>query len=64
MGNLIWLHVIMYLTPTLGSRILGLFPVPRESNFIMYEAIMKELALRGHEVDVVSFFSQKSKVPR
>lgn len=47
-----------------GARILGLFPLPRESNFVMFGNIMKALAENGHEVDVYSYFPQKNKIPR
>ncbi|KAH0546855.1 UDP-glucosyltransferase 2-like [Cotesia glomerata] len=37
-------------------KILGIFPYPGKSHFVMIGALMKELAQRGHQVDVVSHF--------
>lgn len=37
-------------------KILGIFPYPGKSHFVMIGALMKELAHRGHQVDVVSHF--------
>lgn len=34
-------------------RILGVFTFNGKSHFVMYEALMKELAARGHQVDVI-----------
>ncbi|KYN31800.1 UDP-glucuronosyltransferase 1-9 [Trachymyrmex septentrionalis] len=44
-------------------RILGLFPLNGKSHWMMQEALMKELARRGHQVDVVSPFPQKKPIP-
>ncbi|KAJ9574475.1 hypothetical protein L9F63_008363, partial [Diploptera punctata] len=41
-------------------KILCLFPHVAKSHFIMAEALMKGLALRGHEVTMVSHFPQKT----
>lgn len=39
-----------------GHRILGIFPMNGKSHMVMFEQIMKGLARRGHQVDVVSTF--------
>ncbi|KAF7988260.1 hypothetical protein HCN44_007792 [Aphidius gifuensis] len=39
-----------------GYRILGLFPLNGKSHFKMPESLMKGLAKRGHQVDIISFF--------
>lgn len=44
-------------------RILGMFPFPAKSHFQMFSAVMKELARRGHQVDVVSLFPSKKPIP-
>ncbi|XP_011056896.1 PREDICTED: UDP-glucuronosyltransferase 1-9-like [Acromyrmex echinatior] len=44
-------------------RILGLFPLNGKSHWNMQEVLMKELARRGHQVDVVSHFPLKKPVP-
>lgn len=46
------------------SRILGIFPGPTKSHFVMFKTIMKGLAARGHEVDVVSHFPLEEPLPR
>ncbi|XP_063985572.1 UDP-glucosyltransferase 2-like isoform X2 [Diachasmimorpha longicaudata] len=40
-------------------KILGMLPLPEKSHFVMTGRLMRELALRGHEVDVVSIFPLK-----
>lgn len=45
-------------------KILAIFPQQSRSHFVMYERLLKELAERGHEVDVVSHFPQKKPIPR
>ncbi|XP_076655686.1 UDP-glucosyltransferase 2 [Halictus rubicundus] len=42
-----------------GARILGVFPYPGKSHYIVYETLMKKLAEKGHEVVSVSHFPQK-----
>lgn len=39
-----------------GYRILGIFPMNIKSCFMMQKHIMKNLAKRGHQVDVISQF--------
>lgn len=39
-----------------GYKILGIFPFPGKSHFVMFEQIMRELARKGHKVDVISHF--------
>ncbi|KYM98244.1 PREDICTED: UDP-glucuronosyltransferase 1-9-like [Cyphomyrmex costatus] len=43
-------------------RILGIFPLNGKSHWNMQEALMKELARRGHQVDVVSHFPMKKPI--
>ncbi|XP_015605149.1 UDP-glucuronosyltransferase 2B30-like [Cephus cinctus] len=43
-------------------RILGLFPLHGKSHFIMCNYLMKTLAARGHQVDVVSHFPLEKPV--
>lgn len=45
-----------------SSRILGVFPSPGYSQFILAERLMTELAKRGHEVVVISPFQPKRPV--
>ncbi|XP_032679120.1 UDP-glucuronosyltransferase 2A3-like isoform X2 [Odontomachus brunneus] len=46
-----------------GYRILGLFPLHGPSHWVMMQPLMKGLAQRGHQVDVVSHFPQKKSIP-
>lgn len=39
-----------------GYKILGLFPHPGKSHFDVFQPLLKELAVRGHEVTVISYF--------
>lgn len=44
------------------SKILGVFPSPGYSQFILAERLMTELANRGHEVTVIAPFEPKMPV--
>ncbi|XP_048509527.1 UDP-glucosyltransferase 2-like isoform X2 [Athalia rosae] len=46
-----------------GYRILGVFPFNGKSHFVMFERLMKGLAVRGHRVDVVGHFPLKKPFP-
>lgn len=46
--------MILEFDDCVGYRILGFFPVNARSHFIMFGRLMKGLAERGHQVDVVS----------
>ncbi|XP_017891750.1 uncharacterized protein LOC108631986, partial [Ceratina calcarata] len=46
-----------------GYRILGMFPYNGKSHFIMFEHLMKALARKGHQVDVISTFPLKKPYP-
>lgn len=46
-----------------GYRILGMFPLHAKSHHMMFDALMKGLARKGHQVDVVSPFPQKKPYP-
>ncbi|XP_012282467.1 UDP-glucuronosyltransferase 2B19 [Orussus abietinus] len=54
---------VLFLAQSEGARFLGLFPLQGKSHFIMMEQLMKELARRGDQVDVVSHFPQKTPFP-
>jgi len=45
------------------ARILGVFPVPGKSHMIVFSALTKALAERGHELMVVSTFPMKNPPP-
>lgn len=46
-----------------NAKILAVFPLPGSSHFIMFERVLKGLAQKGHEVDVVSHFPLKQPLP-
>lgn len=46
-----------------GYRILGVFPLNGKSHWIMMEELVKGLARRGHQVDIVTHFPQKVPIP-
>ncbi|XP_076634843.1 UDP-glucosyltransferase 2 isoform X1 [Colletes latitarsis] len=46
-----------------GYRILGVFPFNGKSHFVMFEQMMKSLAKKGHQVDVISTFPLKKPFP-
>lgn len=49
--------LMCYITvPSLGYRILGLFPIPVSSHFTFIHPVMRGLAEAGHNVTVVSYF--------
>lgn len=46
-----------------GYRLLGIFPFQTRSHFVMFEAMLKNLARNGHQVDVISPFPLKKPHP-
>ncbi|XP_043682853.1 UDP-glucosyltransferase 2-like isoform X4 [Vespula pensylvanica] len=47
------------LTFSQGYRILGVFAFQGKSHFIMFEALMKSLAKKGHQIDAITSFHLK-----
>ncbi|XP_017771358.1 PREDICTED: UDP-glucuronosyltransferase 1-5-like [Nicrophorus vespilloides] len=45
-----------------GAKILGVFPHPSKSSFLLGKTLMKELAVRGHEVTMISPFPLEKPV--
>ncbi|XP_043268662.1 UDP-glucosyltransferase 2-like [Venturia canescens] len=62
---ILFLVIFIYQQPreSYGARILGLFPLQGKSHFVMCETLMRALAARGHQVDVVSHFPLKNPPP-
>uniref|UniRef100_A0AAR5PJR7 UDP-glucuronosyltransferase n=1 Tax=Dendroctonus ponderosae TaxID=77166 RepID=A0AAR5PJR7_DENPD len=48
--------ILMTLELCGAANILAMFPLPGLSHFVMFRALLKELAQRGHNVDVFSHF--------
>ncbi|RZC34702.1 hypothetical protein BDFB_009159, partial [Asbolus verrucosus] len=42
-----------------ATNILGIFPVPSTSHFVMFERLFKSLAEKGHNVDIATHFPSK-----
>lgn len=56
------LSITALLSVCSAYRILGVFPFNAKSHNIVFEALMKGLAKRGHRVDVISHFPLKQPV--
>lgn len=54
---------LFYLSICHGYRLLGLFPFHAKSHFAMFEQLIKGLARKGHQVDVISPFPLKKPYP-
>nr|UEN71108.1 UDP-glucosyltransferase 332G1 [Meteorus pulchricornis] len=55
--------LVLYCHDIESLRILGLFPLAGRSHFISNSHLMKGLANRGHQVDVVGHFPLKKPIP-
>ncbi|XP_011297292.1 UDP-glucuronosyltransferase 1-9 [Fopius arisanus] len=55
--------LILQTQGTSALRVLGVFPLPGKSHFILAENLLKEMARRGHSVDMVSHFPTKNPIP-
>ncbi|XP_063902949.1 UDP-glycosyltransferase UGT5-like [Zophobas morio] len=47
-----------------SANILGIFPLPGKSHYVMFERVLKRLAEVGHHVDVATHFISKEVPPR
>ncbi|XP_035737138.1 UDP-glucuronosyltransferase-like isoform X3 [Vespa mandarinia] len=54
---IIWMT--LFLTYSQGYRILGIFAFQAKSHFVMFEALMKNLANKGHQIDAITSFHLK-----
>jgi hypothetical protein len=52
--HLVWLLLLGAVCYSRGARILGIFPTPSISHQLPFQAIMKALAARGHQITVIS----------
>lgn len=63
-----WLTLVLAVLSTVlieqseSLRILGVFPMAGKSHFTIGEEIMKSLAQKGHNVDVINHFPQKKSI--
>lgn len=61
---LIFISFTITATTCKAANILAIIPFSGSSHSNIFNALLKELAARGHEVDVVSHFPLKTSVPR
>lgn len=54
--------LLMCATHTCSLKILGIFPHPGKSHFDVFQPLLVGLALKGHEVTVISHFPLKDRV--
>lgn len=52
----------MLISVSSAYRILAVFPMNTKSHFVIFESLLKALAKRGHQVDVVSHFPRKNPI--
>lgn len=62
LGLLISCMVFCLTAMTEGYRILGIFPFCSRSHQMMFDALSKGLARRGHQVEIVTCFPPKKSV--
>jgi glucuronosyltransferase len=55
--------LLLALALTDAARILGVFPHSGKTHYIVFEALLRELAARGHELVVMSHFPQRRPPP-
>lgn len=58
--NPIIIFVCIIFGSTNSARILGVFPTPSPSHYILGNALLKGLAERGHDVTMISPYSEKN----
>lgn len=62
-AKLLFLVVIaIFIQSNEGYRILCLLPFNGKSHFVLFEALCKGLAKRGHQIDVISHFPSKEPI--
>ena len=52
--SLVYLLLLYAVCSTQAANILGIFPTPAISHQLTFQAIMKALAARGHQITVIS----------
>jgi hypothetical protein len=58
----IFITVLLFLTTAFlaeSAKILGVFPVPGRSHYILGSTLLKALAEKGHDVTMISCFGEK-----
>ncbi|XP_043268666.1 UDP-glycosyltransferase UGT5-like [Venturia canescens] len=62
LGLLVSLMICCFLVRTEGYRILGIFPFCSKSHQMMFDALSKGLARRGHQLEIVTCFPPKKPI--
>lgn len=64
------IRAVIFLTTVLGTiglcscyRILGIFPLPKQSHWLVFDELFKGLARKGHQVDLISEHPLQTKQP-
>lgn len=57
------LFILSTVTLNKSYRILGIFPYNGKSHNVMFDALMNGLAIKGHQVDLITHFSSKHPPP-
>ncbi|XP_018325091.1 UDP-glucuronosyltransferase 1-1 isoform X4 [Agrilus planipennis] len=60
----VFLLLTVFYTNGETLRILGLFEHAGKSHHWVFDPLLRKLAEKGHDVTVISFFPQKTKIPR
>lgn len=55
--------LVVWLNSIAGYKILGVFPFPGKSHYIVFDSLMVELANRGHQVIVYNTFPKDFQIP-
>lgn len=63
MKFLIALPLLFLVTQISAKDILGIFPYQGKSHFFQFKVYLRELANRGHNVTVISYFPDKNPLP-
>lgn len=60
--QLIFILFVLITTSVNSAKILGIFFSTSHSHFLLGNSLLKELAARGHEVTMISYFDQQPPV--
>ncbi len=61
-GCSVYLVLLSMVAASNAAKILALFPANLTSHYIIFDSIMTELAVRGHDVTVVNSYPKKTKL--
>lgn len=58
-----WFTTLLLLSTAEAANIIGFTPFPGRSHYILVSSLLKELAVRGHNVTIVSSFTDSDPPP-